>query len=148
FWTLLLFDNKYWGRVLGWVCTLIALAAFLVFWRRHHGEMPLMFAAAVFVTLWASPHTMGYDWSLVLIPAVLLWERRPQHRDQWLPLCAGGWAVLFVSTQVAQWMFERTGAAIQMSVPVLAALGVIAARVLRREQTSAVNEATPTASLQ
>jgi alpha-1,2-mannosyltransferase len=148
FWTLLLFDDKHWGRRLGWACSLIALAAFLVFWRRHRGEMPLMFAAAVFVTLWASPHTMVYDWSLVLIPAVLLWERRPQQRDQWLPLFAAGWAVLFVSTPLAQWMFEKTGAALQLSVPVLAILAVLAARVLCREPPSNGKEAIPTPSLQ
>jgi alpha-1,2-mannosyltransferase len=148
FWTLLLFDDKRLGRMLGWACSLIALAAFLVFWRRHRGEMPLMFAAAVFVTLWASPHTMVYDWSLVLIPAVLLWERRPQQRDQWLPLFAAGWAVLFVSTPLAQWMFEKTGAALQLSVPVLAIVAALAARVLRREPPSNGKEAIPTLSLQ
>jgi alpha-1,2-mannosyltransferase len=148
FWTLLLGDNKYWGRMLGWVCSLIALGAFLVFWRRHRGDMPLLFAAAVFVTLWASPHTMIYDWSLVLIPALLLWERRPQQRDYWLPLFAAGWAVLFVSTQLAKWMFEKMGAALQLSVPVLAILAVLAARVLRREPPSNGKEAIPTPSLQ
>jgi alpha-1,2-mannosyltransferase len=148
FWTLLLGDNKYWGGMLGWVCSLIALGGFLVFWRRHRGDMPLLFAAAVFVTLWASPHTMVYDWSLVLIPVVVLWERRPQQRDQWLPLFAAGWAVLFISTQLAQWMFKSTGAALQLSVPVLAILAILAARVLGRQPPSNGKEAIPTASLQ
>jgi alpha-1,2-mannosyltransferase len=148
FWTLLLGDNKYWGGMLGWVCSLIALGGFLVFWRRHRGDMPLLFAAAVFVTLWASPHTMVYDWSLALVPAVLLWERRPRQRDQWLPLFAAGWAVLFISTQLAQWMFKSTGAALQLSVPVLAILAILAARVLGRQPPSNGKEAIPTASLQ
>lgn len=142
FGALITFDNKKVGNVVGLAGLLVGVAALVWFWRKHRENVPVMFAAAVFVTLWASPHTMIYEWTLALIPAVLLWDRVPEKRDDWLLIFAAAWAVLFVSTPLCQALFEGTrtettpgnykGWAIQLSVPVLAVLAVWSARVLDR----------------
>jgi alpha-1,2-mannosyltransferase len=142
FFTLWTYDDKKAGNLLGLEFLLAASAGFVLFWRRHRDNLPIMFAAAVFLTLWASPHTMIYEWTLVLIPAVLLWDRVPERRDDWRVIFAVAWIVLFVSTPLAKFLFEWTmfpetgaGWAVQLSVPVMGVLGVWAARVLgRREQ--------------
>ena len=137
FWTLLFGDDKRLGDILGAVSSVIAAGAFVLFWWHYRAERALVFAGAVFVTLWASPHTMIYDWSLALVPAMILWERRPTLRTHWLPLLAAGWAVLFISTPLSQGQFEWLGGAFQVSVPVLAVLGLLAERILRRATPSA-----------
>jgi alpha-1,2-mannosyltransferase len=132
----LIADDKLFGVRVGLVCLLAAVGVYLNFWRRHRDNMPVMFAGAVFLTLWASPHTMIYEWSLVLIPAVLLWERVPNQRDDWVLMFALSWVVLFISTFIAKTLMKWTGGwAIQISVPVLAVVGIWAMRVLRTESS-------------
>jgi hypothetical protein len=111
---------------------ILGIVWLLRFWRRHGGDRSLMFAAAMFVTLWASPHTMTYEWGLAVIPALLLWDRRPDLRQTWLPLFAVAWAVLFISTPLTKAQLTLTGFAIQLSVPIMAVLGLWAERELGR----------------
>lgn len=70
----------------------------------------------------------------VLIPAVLLWDRVKEHRNDWLAIFAISWIALFVSTPIAKGLFLLTenrrthaGWAIQLSVP---AMGAVAAWIL------------------
>jgi hypothetical protein len=91
-----------------------------------------MFAGAVFVTLWGSPHTMTYEWALAVIPAVILWDARPDLRPTWVPLFALSWVALFVSTPLTKAQLGVAGVAVQVSVPVLAFVAVRAGQVLRQ----------------
>jgi hypothetical protein len=89
-----------------------------------------MFAAAVFLTLWASPHTMIYEWSLALIPAILLWENVPEKRRVWRQVFVVSWIALLIAAPLSQSLCEWTrprdpaiakqGWAIQLAVPVMA----------------------------
>ena len=138
FFTLIAYDDKAIGSALGAVCSVAAVIFFVLFWKRHCGNVPIMFGAAVSLTLWASPHTMIYEWTLAVIPAVLLWERVKERRDEWLILFSIAWIALFISTPISQALFiwtrnPQTGAgwAIQVSVPALAWVGLRAARILK-----------------
>ncbi len=138
FGTLIAYDNKKVGDIVGLVFLFIAVLCFIWFWRRQRENVPVMFAAAVFLTLWASPHTMIYEWTLAVIPAVLLWDYAKEKRDDWILIFSVSWIALFVSTPIAKGLFEATknpdtgaGWAIQISVPVLAIVAVWTARVLR-----------------
>jgi hypothetical protein len=71
-----------------------------------------------------------------VIPALLLWDRRPELRQTWLPLFAVAWAVLFVSTPLTKAQLTLAGFAIQLSVPILAVLGLWAERELDRVRLS------------
>jgi alpha-1,2-mannosyltransferase len=110
----------------------LALLCFARFRRRHGSEPAIIFAAAVCATLWGSPHTMTYEWALAVIPAAILWERRPDLRSALIPLFALAWLVLFVSTPFTKAQLSVTGFAIQLSVPILALLAIKIDRLLRQ----------------
>ena len=67
FGTLISFDNKEVGNWTAIVCGSAAIAGFIVFWRRHGNNLPVIYAGMIFLTLWASPHTMIYEWCIVVI---------------------------------------------------------------------------------
>ena len=68
FGTLIAFDNKQVGNIVGLIASLAGIVCFILLWRRCRANVPIMFGAAVFLTLWASPHTMIYEWALALHP--------------------------------------------------------------------------------
>jgi hypothetical protein len=124
--------NKAVGTWFG-VAGLVAAAVWLwLFHRRFGSDERLMMAVAVFATLWGSPHTMTYEWALAVIPAVLLWDARPDLRPTWVPLFALAWVALFVSTPLTKAQLGLTGVAVQISIPVLASVALQADRALRR----------------
>ena len=122
-------------RTVGTACGLagmgLAAAWLWVFQRMFGADVRLMSAAAVFGTLWGSPHTMTYEWALAVIPAVLLWDARPDLRVTWVPLFALAWVVMFVSTPLTKGQLYVAGLAVQVSVPVLAFVALRADRALR-----------------
>ncbi|MCZ2342514.1 MAG: DUF2029 domain-containing protein [Bacteroidales bacterium] len=124
-------------EVLIGLSTLAGIVVFVQLWRRQRNNLPVMFAAAVFLTLWVSPHTLIYEWALAILPAILLWTHAPRHRDAWVVLFALTWAALFVSTDFCQaqlWAERRwlgtESVLLQVSVPVLGWVGWQAACVL------------------
>jgi hypothetical protein len=137
FWRLLLPEPVVLQSVRGIDITLQALLWFLsaaagvgVFvrlWWRQWENLPVMFGGAVLLTLWASPHTMIYEWTLALVPAVLWWTHTPRHRSAWVVLYAVVWVALLTATDVgrAQAWVTRTklgfdpAVVIQYSVPAI-----------------------------
>ncbi len=67
-----------------------------------------------------------YDWTLLLIPAVILASQRIDLRDTWLGIGAIVALAANVSTQFAEAQLNSLGWAIQIAVPalVLGAIGV------------------------
>jgi hypothetical protein len=131
FWRLLLPGTEPVPAVL-WLLTAAAgVAWFVRIWWTRRDDLPTVFGASVLLTLWASPHTMVYEWALAVIPAVLWWTNRPHQRDAWLVLFALVWVAMFVSTdfgRVQEWLFKKKlgwqePVIFQLSVPVLAWAG-------------------------
>ena len=133
----LLTGDKSVGNWLGAVCFVLTLIWLARFWRRHGNDYSLMFSAAIFATLFGSPHTMIYEWSLIILAACVLWRVRPNQRTEWLMLFAFAWIVLFVSTPLTKWQVDSIGYAVQVSVPALALIALAAERVLDRWRTTA-----------
>jgi len=93
----------------------------------------VMFPAAVYLSLWASPHALVYEWALVVAAAVVLWERFPDSRDVWLCLFAMAWVALAVSVPLAKSQIAaKWPVAIQVGVPVVGLVGWLSARELAR----------------
>lgn len=120
----------YWG-----LAVVVSVASVGVAWwvaRRTGAPVAVMFPVAVFLSLWASPHALIYEWALALAAAVVLWERVPQSRDAWVCLFALAWAALAVSTPLALWQIRemKFPVVLQVSVPVLGFVGWKAAREL------------------
>jgi alpha-1,2-mannosyltransferase len=125
----LLTGNRRFGQVVGLLGLGLAAIWLWRFQRRHHQDERLIFAAAVFATLWGSPHTMIYEWALLVLPAIVLWNARPDRRATWTWLFAIAWAGLFVATPLTKGQLAVSGrlfdmrVAIQVSVPLLAWVG-------------------------
>jgi hypothetical protein len=138
FWRLLLPGAGSLPTVLWLISAGLGLWVFVWVWLRRRDDLPVVFGAAVLLTLWASPHTMIYEWSLAVAPAVLWWTHLPQYRTSWLVLFAVGWAALFVGTdwgRVQEWLLrDKLGmdppVIVQVSVPLLGWVGWRAARLL------------------
>lgn len=133
FWDILLTDT---APRLNWtltgLCVVAALAGAALLHARTGGPLAVMFPAAVFLSLWASPHTLIYEWALLFAAAVVLWERLPARRDTWLTLFAVVWAVLTVSTTATLVQLRHLGwpVALQASIPVMAFVGLRVIRAL------------------
>lgn len=120
------------GQWVGLLGLVVAVGWLGRFQRRHRQDDRLVFAAAVFATLWGSPHTMTYEWALAVLPAVILWDSRPDQRQAWAVLFAVAWGVMFVATPLAKGQIQAFGVAVQVSVPVLAWVALRAERELSR----------------
>ena len=122
FWMLLLPNHAEAAKLLSAGCSLLGVAALVVVWRRFREDVSIMFAAAVLLTLWISPYAMIYDWSILLVPATLLWRHVPAERPRWRVLFAVLWLVSFASGPLVRGQEAVLPFAVQISVPVLAAV--------------------------
>jgi alpha-1,2-mannosyltransferase len=120
----LLTGSRQFGQWMGLTGMGLAVAWLWRFRRRHGADDRIVFAAAVFATLWGSPHTMTYEWALAVLPAIILWNARPALRARWIQLFAVAWVVMFVSTPLSKGQLQLVGVAVQMSVPILAWVGL------------------------
>jgi hypothetical protein len=119
FWMLLMPNPTPMTHVLSLLTSVAGLIVFAALcWPICHRK-PLAFALAVLATPWLSPYGMVYDWSILLIPAALLWRERPDERPLWLVLFALVWLVALVSDPLVQAQLKFLVVALQLSVPVL-----------------------------
>ena len=131
----LLTGNKGVGNIAGLIGLGLSVAWLTRFWTRFRQDRSIMFVGAMVATLWGSPHTMTYEWALAVLPAVILWYRRPDLREEWSWLFGLAWIVLFVSTPLTKGQWAFVGIAVQLSVPVLAWITLAMERRLRRGMT-------------
>jgi alpha-1,2-mannosyltransferase len=126
-----------------WVLTLaISGLSVLTAWRisrRTKSSLATMFPVAVFLSLWASPHALIYEWTLLIAAATVLWEQYSERRDCWVCMFAMAWVVLTVSTTftVVQTLYLKLACALQVSVPILGLAGWLTARELSNARTAA-----------
>jgi hypothetical protein len=132
FWMLLLpgFDRL--THPLSLLTCAAGLAVFLAFWWRIRDSKPQSYALAVLSTLWLTPYAMLYDWSILLLPAALLWRERPDLRSRWLLLFALIWLAAIVSEPLVQGQLYVSPVALQLSVPALWVTVVATGRLLTR----------------
>jgi alpha-1,2-mannosyltransferase len=119
FWLLLMPGNPALSEALALVSTVVGMVVFLMFWRRLRNEPALLFAGAICLTLWITPHAMIYDWTILLIPAILFWERRPDRRGLWKVLFALIWVATLLSGPLTLAQSKMLPFAVQVSIPVL-----------------------------
>ena len=122
FWRLLLPGQPVWAHALTALFSLAGPLLFVRLWRHTRRYAALLFAAAVALTLWLTPHAMIYDWSLLLIPAVLLWQELPGLRARWPLLFAAVWLATLVGSSLSAVQLRALPIAVQVSVPVLGAV--------------------------
>jgi len=108
------------GEALALLSTVMGIVVYLFYWRRLRCEPALLFAGAICLTLWITPHAMIYDWTIFLIPTILFWEKRPDCRGLWKVLFALIWAATFLSGPLTFAQLKILHVAMQVSIPVLA----------------------------
>ena len=74
--------------VLTVVAAIGAIWWFWWYWRGHRSDLAGLFSLSVVLTLLISPRVVVYDWTLLLIPAVILASQRIDLRDTWLGIGA------------------------------------------------------------
>jgi alpha-1,2-mannosyltransferase len=127
FWQLLLPGLNWLSDGLFVLCLVAGLAAYGVFWRKFRSQPAWLYAGAIGLTLWLTPHAMIYDWAILLIPAVLLWQN---SSADWKGIFALVWVAAFISGPFTLGQLKLLPFAVQISVPVLAVSVVWISRLL------------------
>jgi len=118
FW-LLLFPGQSWlANIALLIFALIGIYYFLRLYRLFQCDQAILYAFAIGLTLLITPHAMIYDWSLLLIPALLLWAYQPAHRPHWQASFAVIWLVSLISGVLAYLQLKVLPIAIQISLPI------------------------------
>ena len=97
---------------------LLGIFGFFRIWKNYREMKPIMFSAAICLTVLITPHAMIYDWVLLLIPAVLLWEYKPNLRQFLVAIYALIWIVTIISGSLTNLQLGWFSRAVQISVPV------------------------------
>ena len=119
FWLLLMPGLPALGEVLALLSTVTGIAGYIFFWRKLRSEPDLLFAGAICLTLWVTPYANIYDWIILLIPANLFWEKRPDCRGLWKVLFAFIWVATFLNGPLTRVQLKILPFAVQVSIPVL-----------------------------
>lgn len=127
FWRLLIGEGR--PATALWLLTVaLGLWGFVRVWRANRGDGPVLFAAALLLTLWATPHAMIYEWAVIAVPWVLL-DRHAPGGWRWPFVIA--WLALAGGTEVGMWQAKLWGEPIVMlSAPMLGWAGWRAVRRL------------------
>jgi hypothetical protein len=123
FWMLLLPGLGRLGQGLSLACSLATLGG--LFWISRRVEGDTRFAFAVACTPLLSPYMMIYDWSILILPALVLWQCCPALRERWWVLFAAVGTAAFLSGPLVKAQLVFSDVAVQISVPVLAAALVL-----------------------
>lgn len=140
FWRLLLPGVPVAPTVLWLLCVALGVVWFWKIWSRNRENIPVVFGASVLLMLWASPHTMIYEWAIAVVPAILWWVHVPRYRSTLFVLYAIVGVILFVSTDAGRaqvWIEEKKlgmspTIIFQFSVPILGWVGWHAMKILTR----------------
>jgi len=119
------------ATAVGVVASIIGVAAFVVFFRRHRDEWRLLFAAAIIATLWISPHILRYDWVLLVAPLAVIWHTRSYMWEAWLKASIVLAVVALWSASITNLTIDSFGWAFQFAVPAFAAVAWYLAHELR-----------------
>lgn len=119
FFVLLFPGYKWLPEGISLLLSILGVVAFILFWRKNRTEHGLLFAAAICLTIWITPHAMIYDWSILLIPAIILWQARPGLQPLWKALFVLIWLTTIVSGPLTYGQLKILPIAVQISIPIL-----------------------------
>jgi hypothetical protein len=137
FWLALLPGLKGLAQGLYLACVLSFTYFFFIFWKKNFPNQPLIYAAAITWMVLTVPYIMIYDWTLLLIPAILLWTYVPGLRRQWQASFALLWVITFVSSALTFIMLRFLPFSIQIGVPALFLISAAAYQSLMADASPA-----------
>jgi len=119
FWIMLFPGQRYIAEGLSLILSIVGIIAFFFYWRKFRKDKNLLFAGVVCLTIWISPHAMIYDWSILIIPAVIFWREFPQLKPLLKALYVFIWIAAFLSIPLSVAQLRFLPFAIQISIPIL-----------------------------
>jgi hypothetical protein len=118
FWTML-FPGIHWlSEGLSLVLSIAGVVVYILFWQNNRNHKSQLFAGAICLTIWITPHAMIYDWSILLIPAILFWQAYPNLKPLLITMYALVWIAMFLSTPLTLIQLRFLPIAVQISIPV------------------------------
>ncbi len=137
FWALLIPGNAGWVESLSLILSAAGIAAYVYFWRAQRGNKSVLYAGAICLTIWITPHAMIYDWSILLIPAFLIWQGMKDLRPLWKSLFALIWIATFLSGPLTVMQLRVLPVAIQISMPIFLLVILAGGKSLLKVDTKA-----------
>lgn len=131
FWMLLFRDHPIWGDGLYVGCVGLTTLGFCRFLHGQRAERATAFTGAVCYTLLVTPYAFVYDWAILLLPAIVLWEKEIRG---WREIFALVWLATFWSTSLTLVQLSVLPFAVQVSVPALAFATIIIYVDLERQK--------------
>jgi alpha-1,2-mannosyltransferase len=120
FWALLFHRQVWLVEGLSMLLSIVGIIGFILIWRKNRTKKDLLFAFAICLTIWITPHAMIYDWSILLIPAILFWQAYPQLSYFWTPVFGLIWIANFLSGPLTVLQLQILPIAVQIAIPVMA----------------------------
>lgn len=102
FFQLLLPGMEVMAGVLTGAVSLAALIGFIRLWKAYRQDPAVLYAGAVLITMILTPHALVYEWAILIVPAVLLWNARPADRDFLKSPYALLWLITLTGTAVTK----------------------------------------------
>jgi alpha-1,2-mannosyltransferase len=119
FWTML-FPGTHWlSEGLSLIFSIAGVVVYVLYWQKNRNHKNLIFAGAICLTIWITPHAMIYDWSILVIPAILFWQAFPHLKPLLKTMYALIWIAMFLSTPLTLAQLKFLPIAVQISIPIL-----------------------------
>jgi hypothetical protein len=119
FWIMLFPGNRWLSEGLSLLLSLAGIVIYILYWQKNRANKSLIFAGAICLTIWITPHAMIYDWSILIIPAIIFWQAFPHLKPLLKTMYALTWVATFLSTPLTLAQLNILPVAIQISVPIL-----------------------------
>ena len=121
FWLLITPNQPVISTTLTLLVSILLVIGFLRFCKAQAGRIELLFAGAVCLTALVAPHNMVYDWTILLVPAVLAWRYWEAKRDLLRGVYISIWIASLISGVLVKAQLAVLPVAVQVAVPVLVA---------------------------
>lgn len=119
FWLGLFPDYPDIARVLYLICAVLGSIYFFKIWKKHKENRSITFSITMIWLVWCIPYIMVYDWTLLLIPAILFWTKDGSRKPVWKVLFAIFWIAALLSSPLTYLQLKAIPFALQLAIPAL-----------------------------
>lgn len=113
---------------------------------RRQSALPLTYAAAVLILVCTSMHLLLYDWTILVVPAVLLWRYAPAERDCCTVTFAAVWLIAYLALPILVAQYDGLGFGLHIPFLVLVAATYFA--LMRAATTQVETDPAPAAAME
>lgn len=143
FWKILLPDYPSLSVILYLVGIIVGILFFLKVWRHYSANRPIIFAVTLIWMIWSMPYINIYDWTILLLPALILWNQLKPFpytlRTTFILL----WIATFLSNSLAFLQIKLFGFGFQISIPIFFLTILCIYGILRTQILGNVNDDFP-----